>query len=147
MTNNNRIRAIALCVLQQHDMIFVTEYIDPTSGNPYYRPLGGGIEFGEYALDAIQREFQEEIKADLCDIQFIGVLENIFERDGNMGHQICMMFRATFVEAERNDLDYRVVGTEEHETFNAMWKPLQMFRDGEAPLYPDNLLQMIENLA
>lgn len=147
MTSDSRIRAIALGVILQDDMIFVTEYTDPTTGKPYYRPLCGGIEFGEYAVDALQREFQEEIEATLSNIHLIGVLENIFTLDGNMGHQICIMFRATFAENERNQPDYEVVGIEDHETFNAMWKPLRMFSDKEAPLYPDGLLELIENFA
>ena len=54
----------------------------------YYRPLGGGIEFGEYGIDAIQREFQEELGVDLNNLKYLFTMENIFTLNGNRGHEI-----------------------------------------------------------
>ena len=141
----DKIRPIALCVLIQNDTIFVTEFGHPDSDTFYYRPLGGGIEFGEYALDALRREMREEINAEIDNVKFIGVLENIFSTSEGNGHEICMMFSATFAEAERHHPDYQVTGIEEGGTFHALWKPLSMFRNGDAPLFPDGLLTLINN--
>jgi len=40
--------------------------------------MGGGVDFGETSRDALQREFQEEIQAELTNIRHLGCLENLF---------------------------------------------------------------------
>lgn len=45
---------------------------------PFHRPLGGHVEFGEYAIDTVHREFAEEIGQRLTGVRLLGVLENIF---------------------------------------------------------------------
>jgi ADP-ribose pyrophosphatase YjhB (NUDIX family) len=57
--------------------LLVSEHADP-AGAPFHRPLGGHVEFGEYALDTVNREFQEEIGQNLTGVRLLGVLENIF---------------------------------------------------------------------
>lgn len=96
-----KIRVIALAVLRQHDRIFVTEYFH-TTGEPYYRPLGEGIAFFEMGAEAVRRELREEIDAELDNVQYIGMLENIFATDEKCGHQICLMYAAQCVETQRN---------------------------------------------
>lgn len=39
-----------------------------------WRPLGGGIEFGETAADAVVREFGEELDANVRPLHRVGVL-------------------------------------------------------------------------
>ena len=45
---------------------------------PFQRPLGGHVEFGEYAADTLHRELLEEIGQAVTDVRLLGVLENIF---------------------------------------------------------------------
>ena len=62
-------------------MVLVPEHVGPL-GSPFHRPLGGRVEFGEHAADAVCRELQEEIGRHLTGIHLLGVLEDIFQRDG-----------------------------------------------------------------
>ena len=55
--------------------LLVSQHADP-SGAPFQRPLGGHVEFGERALDALHREFQEELAQRLADVRLLGVLED-----------------------------------------------------------------------
>jgi ADP-ribose pyrophosphatase YjhB (NUDIX family) len=64
-----------------------------------WRPVGGTIEFGERAADALRREFREELGEDICDVQTLCVLENLYTRNGAAGHEIVFVFSATFVNA------------------------------------------------
>jgi len=77
--------------------LLVSEHADP-AGAPFHRPLGGHVEFGEYALDTVNREFQEEIGQSLAGVRLLGVLENIFQWDGATQHEIVFMFAAAFAD-------------------------------------------------
>jgi hypothetical protein len=43
-----QIRPLAICVFSQNGKILVCEGYDATTSDTFYRPLGGGIEFGEH---------------------------------------------------------------------------------------------------
>lgn len=144
MSKKQRIRVIALVILRHQDHIFVTEYFHPTTDEPYYRPLGGGVEFFETGEEAVRRELMEEIEAPLADVRYLGMLENIYTVEGKRAHQICLMYGATFAHYQRQSLTYTVIGQEGKESFRALWKPLGMFRNGEAPLYPNGLLALLD---
>src|SRR6266566_5641004 len=62
----------------------------------FQRPLGGHVEFGEYALDTIHREFGEEIGQALTGVRLLGVLENIFGWQGGTEHEVVFIFAAFF---------------------------------------------------
>ena len=62
----------------------------------FQRPLGGHVEFGEYAVDTIHREFGEEIGQVLTDVRLLGVLENIFGWRGGTEHEVVFIFAAAF---------------------------------------------------
>jgi ADP-ribose pyrophosphatase YjhB (NUDIX family) len=146
MGKKEKIRVIALAILRCHDHLFVTEYIHPTTGKPYYRPLGGGVDFYETGEDAVRRELMEEIEAPLMNVRYLSTLENIFTDAEGRRHQICLLYEAAFAESERQILDYTVIGQEGSEAFQAMWKPLSMFRNGDAPLYPNGLLDLLDRM-
>lgn len=94
----HRIRPIAICLFRDGHRILVSDGVDPGTGSPYCRPLGGGIEFGERAQDAIVRETREELGAEIREIRLLGVLENLFTLDGQEGHEIVFVFDARFVD-------------------------------------------------
>ena len=41
--------------------ILVSDGLDPEAGCPYCRPLGGAVEFGELAANALVREIREKL--------------------------------------------------------------------------------------
>ena len=53
----NRIRVLSLGIFRRGDSIFVAEGFDQVKGETFYRPLGGGVEFGEQAADALVRAY------------------------------------------------------------------------------------------
>ncbi|MDP2995048.1 MAG: NUDIX domain-containing protein [Anaerolineales bacterium] len=81
-----KIRQIAICVCRDGDRILVAEGHDSKKGQTFYRPLGGAIDFGERGAEAVRREFREEIAAELTDVRYVGMLENIFTYEGQRGH-------------------------------------------------------------
>jgi len=60
-----RIRPLAICVFRHNDRILVAEGYDSIKDEYFYRPLGGGIEFGESSVETICRELMEELNAEV----------------------------------------------------------------------------------
>jgi 8-oxo-dGTP pyrophosphatase MutT (NUDIX family) len=128
-------------VIRDGDRRLGYEGYDPVKGSRFYRPLGGGIEFGERGVDAIERELREELGATARDVRFLGLLESIFEYDGRPGHEIALMYEVTLAEpvADRTRLL--------DDDCEALWIPLPAFGPGGAPLYPDGLLERLGSSA
>jgi ADP-ribose pyrophosphatase YjhB (NUDIX family) len=78
-------------------------------GNCFTRPLGGHVEFGEYALDTIHREFGEEIRQALTAVQLARVLENIFRWGGSRQHEIIFIFTAAFADEAAYEIDEQAI--------------------------------------
>jgi ADP-ribose pyrophosphatase YjhB (NUDIX family) len=136
-----RIRVLALGIIWRGDELLLMEGYDPSKRQTFYRPLGGGVEFGERARDALIREFAEELGADLINIRYLETLENIFTYDGQPGHEIILLFQADFVDKTlyaRDDL----VAMEADVSAPTAWKRLDDCTD-ETPLYPDGLLDLL----
>lgn len=142
-----RVRALALAVIIHDDRIFVAEGHDPQTNIIFYRPLGGGIELGEPSRQTVMREINEEIGAELTDLHYLGTLENIFHYNGKLGHEIVLLHRAAFADPAFYERSSVAAYDDGDLNFIAVWKPLDDFRRGLAPLYPDGLLALIERSA
>ena len=115
---------------------------DDAKKETFYRPLGGTIEFGERAIDAVRRELAEEIEATVTSAELLGVLENRFTYQGQPGHEIDFVFEVTVSNLIRRR-DGTVTAYEaDGSTIKCVWKPLAEFHDG-AQLYPPGLLTLL----
>src|SRR5258705_8863034 len=83
--------------------LLVSESEDP----PFQRPLGGHVEFGEYAIDTVRREFAEEIGQELTGVRLLGVLENIFGWRGGTEHEVVFIFTAALAAASAYEIEER----------------------------------------
>ena len=137
-----RIRALALCIFHHDGKILVNEAVDSVTQRSFFRPIGGGIEFGETSAQAIEREVQEELGLAITDARLLGTLESLFTYAGKPGHEIVQVYDAKFVDGsvyERPHLD----GQESNGApFVARWVALEGFTD-VAPLVPDGLSALL----
>lgn len=139
----DRIRPLAICVFRNNDRILVMEGYDPLKKQTFYRPLGGGIEFGEQSEQTIHRELMEEIRAEVRDLKYLGTLENIFVFDGTPGHEIVQVYDGVLENSGLYE-QAEVEGKETNgELIRAMWKGLGEFAEGKSILYPDGLLDLL----
>lgn len=137
-----RLRPIALAVVRRRDEILVFEGYDPTKAQNFFRPLGGGINFGERGIEALRRELTEELGIEVDEARYLGTLENIFVYDGKPGHEICLIYAVTFQDSSlyrREELQGR---EGDAEPFVAKWKAVADFRSGDR-LYPDGLIDLL----
>ena len=145
MPKKKRIRPLAICVFRRDDRILVAEGYDSVKGERFYRPLGGGIEFGESSMDTICRELMEElhVEVDKDSLKYLGALENIFIFNGTRGHEIIMIYDGALRESGL--YEQAVIEGEEAngDVIRAMWKNLHEFESGKLILYPTGLLDLL----
>jgi 8-oxo-dGTP pyrophosphatase MutT (NUDIX family) len=142
----NQIRPISICVFRNNNRILVAEGYDSVKDEYFYRPLGGGIEFGETSVETICRELVEEInvEVDRESLKYLGIVENIFHFNGTAGHEIVMIYDGALKEAGLYEQAV-IVGKEANgEDIRAVWKSLDEFGDAKSILYPTGLLKMLE---
>jgi 8-oxo-dGTP pyrophosphatase MutT (NUDIX family) len=139
-----QIRPLALCVFRRDrdGAILVAPGFDHVKGEKFYRPLGGGIDFGERAEDAARREIREELGAEIDGLRLLGTFENLFVFLGQPGHELIWLYEGHFRDRSFYDQD-RVIADEGGSPFAVDWVPLSYFIDGKAPLYPDGLLELL----
>lgn len=142
----HRIRPLALCVFHHDGKILVNEACDPITEKPFFRPIGGGIEFGETSAQAIVREVQEELGLPITDVRLLGTLESLFTYNGTPGHEIVQVYDAKFVDASVYELPHLKGQESDGAAFKAKWLPWAGFTD-EAPLVPDGLYELLKKLA
>jgi 8-oxo-dGTP pyrophosphatase MutT (NUDIX family) len=135
-------RVKSICVIRRDDSMLVIHAYDTARGQTFYTPLGGGVEFGERGREAIRREFKEEIGADITDVRFVGVLENLFTLEGRPGHEIVLVYEARLTDASLYKKEL-FEGRDTGGPFKAEWKAISSFNAENAPLYPEGLLDLV----
>ncbi len=139
---NGQIRTIVLGIFQHEGRLLVFEGYDPIRGITFYRPLGGGIEFGEYGHQALVREMREEIGAEIADVRYLGTIENIFTHAGKQGHEIVLLYEARFIDPAFYQQSALTGAEDNGAPLTVSWKPLADFENG-AFLVPIELLELL----
>ena len=140
-----RIRPLAICVFRHNGRILVAEGYDEVKDQYFYRPLGGGIEFGETSMETVCRELMEEInvEVDRESLVYLGTLENIFHFNGLASHEIILVYDGALKDS-RLYKQAMLLGKEANgEDIEARWKNIDEFREGNSILYPTGLLEML----
>lgn len=99
------IRNIAVGLPVKDGHVLVLEGRDSSKAEDFYRAIGGGIEFGERAEQALRREFREELGVQLDAAHLLGVFENLFTYEGEEAHEIAHIFAVTSSEIDALPLD------------------------------------------
>ena len=139
------IRTIAICVFRNGDRILVSEGSDSVKEQPFYRPLGGMIEFGERSDETVVRELMEEINAEVINLRYLGVLENIFVYEAERGHEIVFVYDGEF--RDRSLYEKNVIfGDELGSPIRAIWVNLNELGPTKPPLYPLGLVEILQKI-
>lgn len=118
----------------------------PTVEHPdgYHRLIGGGVELGETAREAVVREVDEELGATIRDLAYLATVENIFRIDGVVGHEVVFLYSGqldpepALTDAALTESDGSVVPV--------VWRPVDD-ADVPLPLFPAAVVPWIDRLA
>lgn len=130
--------------LDPDEAILVSELTNPETGETFYRPPGGGIEFGESSAEAVVREFREEMGLAVTPRGYLGTVENRFEFDGRAAHELAVVHEVAFDDAsvyDRAVIDGVDAGGTV--TYEATWEPLDQLVAGDQPLYPEGIERVL----
>ena len=128
------IKAMAVIRRPRDGALLVSEAADAS----FQRPLGGHVEFGEYAVDTIHREFGEEIGQRLTGVRRLGVLENIFSWHGGTEHEVVFIFTAAFADPAAYEIGEQPIL--DNAGRRVIWRPADVT---SPPLYPTGLTELI----
>ncbi|EZP26469.1 NUDIX hydrolase [Pseudomonas sp. RIT288] len=142
--DERRIRALAICVFQYNGKILVNEFRDPVTQQICFRPVGGGIEFGETSAEAIVREVQEELGLSMTDLRLLGTLESLFVYNGRPGHEIVQVYDATFADPGAYELAQIHGHESDGAAFTIRWHDSSSFSE-HAPLVPNGLHELLKS--
>lgn len=139
----NNIRVIAICVFRHGDKILVFEHFDTVKGTPFYRPLGGGVEFGETTQAALEREIMEELGLEVTDLRLLDIFENIFTLEGNTGHEIVYVYDGRFLDASAYQQQSFEIHEDNGDVLTATWRNLDSFNEYHR-LVPESLMSLLK---
>ncbi len=142
MHTEGQIRVLALGLIKKDERVFISQGYDPVKKQTFYRAMGGGVDFGETSLEALQREFQEEIQAQLTNIRYLGCLENLFTFNGKQGHEILQVYQCDFTEPKFYELESLVFAEGDRQK-TALWIDASRFKSGELLLVPEPFLDLL----
>jgi ADP-ribose pyrophosphatase YjhB (NUDIX family) len=134
---NQVVKAMALIQRERDGALLVSEDVKP-SGALFHRPLGGHVEFGEYALDTVHRELREEIGQALANVRLAGVVENIFEWNGATQHEIVFIFTAALADDSAYEIPEQVIRDSKSKT-RVTWRAPGL---ASPPLYPEGVADL-----
>lgn len=150
-----RIGAVAVGVIVQDGHVLLEPMAKWLNTGLMWRAIGGFIEFGEYAADAIVREFKEELNRDIEVVRLLEVYENIVTFDPASGpldvHETVFLYELRFALHDR-PADLEPLASyeqdappgEEHST--AHWLPASELLAGEHPVFPPTLVDLLAPL-
>ncbi|WP_442113458.1 NUDIX hydrolase [Pseudomonas sp. NUPR-001] len=140
--SEHRIRGLALCVFHHQGKILVNSFYDSESQQTLFRPLGGGIEFGERSADAIVREVQEELNQPIEALRLLGTLESIFTYAGKPGHEFVQVYDAQFSDPSLYEQPWLMGHESDGAAFTATWRDSSSFGT-EGRLVPEGLYELL----
>ncbi|ALF54982.1 NUDIX hydrolase [Nostoc piscinale CENA21] len=143
MNKSGEIRVIVLGLIRDGERIFVSEGYDPAKQSIFYRALGGGVDFGETSYAALQREFQEEIQAELTNIRYLGCIENLFIYNNRQGHEIIQLYQCDFADSKFYQLESLIFSESVTHHHRALWVDIARFKSGELRLVPEEFFNYL----
>jgi len=141
----DRVRVIVIGLVWKAGRLLAAEVTDDAGVVKGVRPLGGSIEFGEAREAALRREFMEELGVAIDITGPWHAVENIFEHEGRIGHEIVFAADVTLAESALYETERISFREDDLSMVRAGWfDPADLAAAGIA-LYPAGLDKVVHN--
>ena len=140
MDKFKEIRPIVLGLAIKNNKLLVSEGFDKIKHQKFYRCLGGGIEFLEKSVDALKREFLEEINVPVTVKDFLGISENIFTYQGKKAHELVLYYAVHIPDAYFKE---KYIVNDDNGQSVAIWIDVDEFKINKKMLYPKEVFQYL----
>lgn len=142
-----KIRAVALAIfVRPYDRAVLAVQLHDQD-RVFYRPPGGGIEFGETSQEAACREALEELCQPVRADRLLGITENIFQHGDKQGHEIMFNWLLRFEDASQYEREEFPIIEANGEAYTAYWvHDAELLAQG-TPLFPRELVKQLGALA
>lgn len=147
MTGDDHIRVKAMVILPSADgSRHAVSRLRPTQENPdgYDRLIGGHVEPGESARDALDREVAEELHADLVAVRLLDVLENIYRLNGRLGHEVVFVYAGRLADPSVVPPEGKTFA-DDGDPMPVWWRPIEDAAVAH-PLYPPGSADLARSL-
>lgn len=147
MAEGDHIRVKSMIILPSADATaHAVARLRPTAENPhgYDRLIGGHIEPGETARDALDREVLEELGAPLADAELLDVLENIFRINGRLGHEVVFVYGGQLHDSGVVPPGGKVFA-DDGDPMPVWWRPVDDAAESH-PLYPPGASELAKSV-
>lgn len=139
-----RIRVKALGLHWREGRLLAADVHDDAGRVKGVRPLGGSVEFGEPARDAVIREFREELGIDATVVGDPLVIENLYVHEGATGHEVVFVFEVAFPAGAFAGQDRIAFHEHDGAPCVAGWHDLDdLDAEGGPALYPTGLKDLL----
>ena len=135
MEQEQKIRIKAMCLFNHEGRTLVSKGFDEKKNETFYRVIGGSVDFGEKAEDGVRREVREELGCEVENLELQKVIENIFEYNGNQGHEIVFLYKGDLSNKVLYEQE-KIHIVEPYSEFDAEWVPIEDILSGKSILYP-----------
>ena len=141
-----QIRCKSIVVFQHRDKFLFTDCMEESTGQAFYIPVGGGVEFGEYSVDAAKREVEEEIGEKIENVRLLTISENIFEYNKVKEHEIVFVYKADFKNEGSYSSSLKGGLNAEGKEIKLTWASLDEIKQKNIRVYPGKLMQVLEEI-
>ena len=125
---------------KKDNKLLVSKGYDKIKNQFFYRCLGGGIEFQETSIEALKREFKEEIDIDIEIEDYCGLAENIFTFQGKKGHELVLLYNIKIKDEDYKEKYHMIDDDGEDE---AVWVDIDDFKSKKKILYPNEIFKYL----
>lgn len=138
------IRVVALGAVTRDEELLVWRDEPQATGAPFYRLLGGGVEFGEHSRAAVVREFDEELGVTFADPSHVGTFESVFTVGGETEHELWRVYDGRIVEEWPYECDsFRFVEPDDDIEHTAEWVAAGDLRADDTTFYTPAVLDAL----
>lgn len=134
-----KIRSMVMGIVLRDNKLLLTEHF--SKEYPFYRCIGGGIEFYEKSTDAIKREFKEEIDKKIVIDKYLGLAEELFVHKGKRGHEMIQLYKVSLNECDIKE-EYPILDSD----VVAKWIDVDDIISGKKVVFPELIVDYIKEL-